>query len=367
MLATRIRQKDGIFYFVSFKAKDILNRVRFTSRFYFEGETIEADADADDPIAKFIGKVERSEKAFQRLLSRRKVREIVNFYESAETQPAIPGSVLLFSEDVLKFRPLGHYESMGDLEDPKSGFLIIDGQHRLAGLQFFGGKNPSLLDQIEVPCVIFDGKTGDFAAEMFVIINSTQTRINRSHLIDLLDRISASDDETRLAAQIVRKLYEEDSSPLQYKINRLGGRSRQEKWILQAELFNEIKKLVVQNEKLFMKDFRGKPDRAFELIADYLKGVRTVMEKIWGSNDKYKFTSSVTLKALIRVLADLTLREDLIAKWRDNPTPRVFEKLVSRWADLKDEFRNEGFYERFPAKGQIERVRVIEQRLLREI
>ena len=42
MLATRIRQKDGIFYFVSFKAKDILNRVRFTSRFYFEGETIEA-------------------------------------------------------------------------------------------------------------------------------------------------------------------------------------------------------------------------------------------------------------------------------------------------------------------------------------
>jgi DGQHR domain-containing protein len=367
MLATRIRQKDGIFYFVSFKAKDILNRVRFTSRFYFEGETIEADADADDPIAKFIGKVERSEKAFQRLLSRRKVREIVNFYESAETQPAIPGSVLLFSEDVLKFRPLGHFESVGDLEDPKSGFLIIDGQHRLAGLQFFGSKNPSLLDQIEVPCVIFDGKTGDFAAEMFVTINSTQTRINRSHLIDLLDRISVADDETRLAALIVRKLYEEDSSPLQYKINRLGGRSRQEKWILQAELFNEIKKLVVQNEKLFMKDFRGKPERAFELIADYLKGVRTVMEKVWGANDKYKFTSSVTLKALIRVLADLTLREDLIAKWRDNPTPRVFEKLVSRWTELKDEFRNEGFYERFPAKGQIERVRVIEQRLLREI
>jgi len=367
MLATRIRQKDGIFYFVSFKAKDILNRVRFTSRFYFEGETIEADADADDPIARFIGKVERSEKAFQRLLSRRKVREIINFYESAETQPAIPGSVLLFSEDVLKFRPIGHYESIGDLEDPKSGFLIIDGQHRLAGLQFFGSKNAALLDQIEVPCVIFDGKTGDFAAEMFVTINSTQTRINKSHLIDLLDRISVSDDETRLAAVVVRKLYEEDSSPLQYKINRLGGRSRQEKWILQAELFNEIKKLIVQNDKFFFKDLKGKPERAFELISDYLKAVRTVMERIWGSNDKYKFTSSVTLKALIRVLSDLTLRDDLMEKWRENPSPRTFEKLLSPWANLKDEFRNEGFYERFPAKGQIERVRMIEQRLLREI
>jgi DGQHR domain-containing protein len=367
MLATRIRQKDGIFYFVSFKARDILHKVRFTSRFYFEGETIEAEADADDPIAKFIGSVERSEKAFQRLLSRRKVREIVNFYESAETQPAIPGSILLFAEDVLKFRQLGQYESIGDLEDPKSGFLIIDGQHRLAALHFYGLRNPSLSDHIEVPCVIFDGKTGDFAAEMFVIINSTQTRINKSHLVDLLDRISRYDDETRLAASLVKKLYEADSSPLQYKINRLGGRSRQEKWILQAELFNEIKKLIVQNDKLFMKDFRGKPDRAFELIADYLKGVRAVMEKIWGANDRYKFTTSVTLKAVIRALGDLSLREDIVPKWRDNPSPRVFEKLLAPWAELKDEFRNEGFYERFPAKGQIERVRVIEQRLLREI
>jgi DGQHR domain-containing protein len=367
MLATRIRQKDGTFYFVAFKAKDLLNRVRFTSRFYFEGETIEAEVDSDDPIARFIAKVERSEKAFQRLLSRRKVRDIVNFYDSAETQPAIPGSILLFSEEVLKFRPLGNFESLGDLEDPQSGFLIIDGQHRLAGLHFFGSKNPGLLDQIEVPCVIFDGKTGDFAAEMFVTINSTQTRINRSHLIDLLDRISVADDETRLAANIVRKLYEESSSPLRYKINRLGGRSRQEKWILQAELFNEIKKLVTENNALFMKDLRGKADHAFELVADYLKAVRAVMERVWGANDKYKFTSSVTLKALIRVLADLAARDGIIEKWRENPTPRVFERAIAPWAELQDEFRNEGFYERFPAKGQIERVRVIEQRLLRQI
>jgi DGQHR domain-containing protein len=367
MLATRIRQKDGIFYFVSFKAPDVLGRVRFTSRFYFEGEAIEAEADKDDPIAKFIGSVERSEKAFQRMLSRRKIRDIVNFYESAETQPAIPGTILLFSEQVLNFKPMGHYESVGNLDDPKSGFLIIDGQHRLAGLHFYGARHPSLLDQIDVPCVIFDGKTSEFAAEMFVIINSTQTRINKSHLVDLLDRISRYDEKTRLAAAVVRKLYEEASSPLQYKINRLGGRSRQEKWILQAELFNEIKKLIDSHERIFMKDFRGKPERTFELVADYLKAVRTVMERVWGANDKYRFTQSVTLKALIRVLGEIAERPGNIEKWRDDPSPKIFEKLVRKWADLKDEFRNEGFYERFPAKGQIERVRVIEQRLVREI
>lgn len=366
MLATRIRQKDGVFYFASFKAPDILSRVRFTSRFYFEGETIEADDPGEDPIAKFIGSVERSEKAFQRMLSRRKVREIVNFYESAETQPAIPGSVLLFSEEELGFSPIGQFSSIGNLDDPKSGFLIIDGQHRLAGLHFFGAKSPSLLDQIEVPCMIFDGKTADFAAEMFVIINSTQTRINRSHLVDLLDRISRYDELTRMAAILVRKLYEEASSPLQYKINRLGGRSRQEKWILQAELFNELKRLIEGNKNFFMKTLRGKPDRAYELIADFLKATRSVMERVWGSNDRYKFTTSVTLKAVIRVLGDM-VKASAVDRWLEDPNPKAFERKLAAWSSLAEEFRSEGFYERFPAKGQLERVRVIENRLLREV
>jgi hypothetical protein len=33
------------------------------------------------------------------------------------------------------------------------------------------------------------------------------------------------------------------------------------------------------------------------------------------------------------------------------------------WAELTREFRAEGFYERFPAKGQVERVRRIHLRL----
>jgi hypothetical protein len=50
--------------------------------------------------------------------------------------------------------------------------------------------------------VIFDGKAEDFAAEMFVIINSTPTRINKSHLIDLYERIAWAEPEKKLAARI---------------------------------------------------------------------------------------------------------------------------------------------------------------------
>ena len=40
MLATRIRQKDGVFFFASYPAKEVLERVRFISRFYGDGEEI---------------------------------------------------------------------------------------------------------------------------------------------------------------------------------------------------------------------------------------------------------------------------------------------------------------------------------------
>ena len=78
MLATRVLQKEGTFYFIAYKAADLLERVSFSSRYYFEGEQIEAEEPGDDEVARFIAGIERSEKSFQRLLNRRKIRQIVN-------------------------------------------------------------------------------------------------------------------------------------------------------------------------------------------------------------------------------------------------------------------------------------------------
>ena len=98
MLATQIRQKDSVFYFAAYPAEDLLEKVMFISRFYGEGDQIAPEeVPEDDDVAKFISKVERSEKAFQRVLSKAKVKSIKNFYETAVSQPPIPGSVLAFT------------------------------------------------------------------------------------------------------------------------------------------------------------------------------------------------------------------------------------------------------------------------------
>jgi hypothetical protein len=198
---------------------------------------------------------------------------------------------------------------------------------------------------------------------MFVIINSTHTRINKSHLVDLYERVSWETPEKKFAAKLVNLLYEESDSPLRYRINRLGGRSRQEKWILQSEVFNEVFKVVQRNRRFFDSHFGMRADRAYALVRDYLKAVREVMDAVWGDNEKFMFTRDVTLKALFRVFGDLLRDRKLIEAWEDEKSPKIFAAVVKPWADLSREFRAEGFYERFAAKGQVERVRRIHTKL----
>ncbi|HKQ69524.1 MAG TPA: DGQHR domain-containing protein [Polyangiaceae bacterium] len=354
MLATQIRQKDGVFYFAAYPAEDLLDRVRFISRFYDEGARIAADEiDKSDEVAQFIGRIEQNDAAFQRELSKAKVGAIKNFYETAVSQPPIPGTVLLFTAERLQFDPVRPFDNVGNLQEPRGKYLIIDGQHRLAALHFFSKQRPEDARTIHVPCVIFDGKSEDFATEMFVIINSTPTRINKSHLVDLYERVSWAAPDRKFAARVVEKLYAEGDSPLRYKINRLGGRSKQEKWILQAELFNEIHKWAATDWKTIEKRANAprEAQRFYEVIRDFFKAAEKVWESAWG-HANYMVTRPVTIKAMLRVCADLA-RVD--ADPSDGRVKR-WERRLAPWTDLTKTFRSEGFYERFPAKGQIERV-----------
>jgi len=365
MIATQIRQKDAVFYFAAYPSEELLNRVRFISRFYDEGQEIKPEeVPAEDDVAQFIAKIERNEKAFQRALSRSKVRSIRNFYETAVSQPPIPGTVLLFTSQRLRFQSLDGQQAVGHLQEPEEKFLVIDGQHRLAALSFYERTHPDEAKSIYVPCVIFDGRSDDFATEMFVIINSTPTRINKSHLVDLYERVSWAEPDRRFAARIVEMLYSESDSPLRYRINRLGGRSKQEKWILQAELFNEIHRWVRQVWPAIEQDGtdRRVAARYYGIARDFLKAASQVLAEAWGK-DNYMVTKPVTLKAMLRVCAELAAQdaepeEGRVERWRERLTP---------WAERLRDFRNEGFYERFPAKGQVERVGRIHRELARTV
>ena len=79
-----------------------------------------------------------------------------------------------------------------------------------------------------------------------------------------------------------------------------------------------------------------------------------------GASPNYMVTKPVTIKAMLRVCADLA-REDAepadgrVKRWETAPRSRG----PSRCAPSA----SEGFYERFPAKGQVERVARIHREL----
>ena len=93
--------------------------------------------------------------------------------------------------------------------------------------------------------------------------------------------------------------------------------------------------------------------RYYEIVRDFLKAAASAWGEAWGDANAM-VTKPVTLKAMLRVAADLASidaepTEDRVERWRARLAP---------WAEQVREFRNDGFYERFPAKGQVERVAV---------
>jgi len=360
MIAIQIKQKDAAFYVVAYPAEELLNKVRFISRAHDE-ETLAIlrEAAKEDDISKFISGIEKDEKAFHHALSRSKVQAIRKFYETTMSQPPIPGAILLFTSQTLQFHALNGDKTAGQLQLPEEKFFIIDGQHRLAALDFYRRSHPNEAKSIHVPTVIFDGRSNDFATEMYVRINSAPTRISKSHLVDLYEQVSWTEQDPRFVARVVDLLYNEHDSPLRFRINRLGGRSKHTKWILQSELFTEIHRWLKKNDA----EGAGQRDAAqyYRIVRDFLKAASQVFQDIW-ANDNYVVTGAIGLRAMIRVCADLAAldaepEQGRVERWR---------KKLAPWVAGGHDYRKTGLQKRLGAKGQAACVSKLYRRLARE-
>ena len=136
-------------------------------------------------------RIASSDKAYQRQIIRRKIDELVQYYEQcrqARDLPSIPGAVIISCDEKLTFQPADGDSRVGILKVPeREGILrAIDGQHRLLALH-------ADIDRFEdedfaVPAIIFDRLPEDHVVQMFVTINAKHTRLNASHLVSLSGR-----------------------------------------------------------------------------------------------------------------------------------------------------------------------------------
>src|SRR4030095_3792862 len=103
--------------------------------------------------------------------------------------------------------------------------------------------------------------------------------------------------------------------------------------------------------------------RYYAVIRDFFKAAKSVFgDAVWGK-EAFMVTKPVTIKAMVRVCADLA-REDA-----EPETGRLARGQQRRapGADMAKQFREEGFYEPFPAKGEVERVARVHRDLAKPI
>jgi DGQHR domain-containing protein len=350
--AIRMQQFGVQFYQASLSASDIDKLVRFEVLSYGERtQPVRGGRRKGMPPPSKVNwdllerRIAANEKAYQRQIIRRKIDELVQYYEQcrqARDLPSIPGAVIISCDEALRFEPATEDAWIGVLKVPeREGILrAIDGQHRLlalhADIERFGG------EPFTVPAVIFDRLPEDHVVQMFVTINAKHTRLNSSHLVSLSGRQLYRDESLAAAHDIVRALNDRDDSPLYGEIKLLGvGRGR----VAQAPLAQELKRLFATDA--FGPGRKGDAFReeSRRFFVNYLKQTAQLFTAAW-SGRKYSIKSPTALRAFIRVAPDVVRRLD--QEHADRADFRAIGRVIAPWGrrigDLR--FETEGAWKR---------------------
>jgi DGQHR domain-containing protein len=347
--AIRMQQFGVQFYQASLTASDIDKLVRFEVLNYGEaGQPVRGGRLKPGGTPSKVNwdllerRIASSEKAYQRQIIRRKIDELVQYYEQcrqARDLPSIPGAVIISCDEKLSFQALSEDGRTGTLKVPeREGILrAIDGQHRLlalhADIERFRGEDFS------VPAIIFDRLPEDHVVQMFVTINAKHTRLNASHLVSLSGRQLYRDDALATAHDVVRALNDREDSPLHGEIKLLGvGRGR----VAQAPLAQELKKVFANGAFGTRRDVH---DEAKKFFVNYFKQIALVFGAAWGGR-KYSIRSAAALRAFIRVAPDVVRRLD--QEHADRGDFRAIGRVIAPWGrrigDLR--FETEGAWKR---------------------
>jgi DGQHR domain-containing protein len=346
--AIRMQQFGVQFYQAALTASDIDKLVRFEVLNYGEsGQPVRGGAKKSPSKVNWDlleRRIASNEKAYQRQIIRRKIDELVQYYEQcrqARDLPSIPGAVIISCDEKLTFEPVESGSTVGRLKVPeREGILrAIDGQHRLLALH---ADIDNIGADFTVPAIIFDRLPEDHVVQMFVTINAKHTRLNPSHLVSLSGRQLYRDDALAAAHDAVRALNDKEDSPLHGEIKLLGvGRGR----VAQAPLAQELK-------KLFASDAFGGPRKSADFREDskrffvnYFKQISVVFGAAWNGR-KYSIKSATALRAFIRVAPDVVRRLD--QEHADRSDFRAIGRVIAPWGrrigDLR--FESEGAWKR---------------------
>lgn len=316
--------------------------------------------------AEIERKVETSERAFQRPILRKKIEELTEHYRQCRDGggvPAIPGAILLTTEEPVTFTPHGTNPFVGLLQlTEEAGTLrVLDGQHRLLALAALHGSSDGAdVRDVQVPAILFAGLPAPAVVEMFVTINSKHTRLNPSLLYTLKGRQLYPDPLDSAIHDAIRALNGTDGSPLAGHIKMLGvGRGK----VPQAGLAQEMRSAVeaLRSSSPGADWIADVPRDLGKFFGLYFREVARSFEDVWTSK-KHSIRSTIALRAFVQTSPPVLQR---IYEVGGDPRP-VIRSMLAPWPVRVGgaRFETSGAWRAKAAGGGKETTRVLARELV---
>lgn len=343
-----VEQPIGKFYLARISPKDLIEIT------YVDVRRIEKE---EREVETVLG--------IQRPLSPTRVKEIGDYVNTVDA--TFPTSIIVamesFAENDEEVRNVYYDREHSCLEIRRDGRVakVLDGQHRIEGLHALKREN----EPFDLVITVFVDADIEEQALIFATINKTQTKVNKSLVIDLFE-LAKNRSPEKTGHNIAILLNRQEGSPFKDKIKILGTADDAAKETLTQATFvdallkyitrtamkdrdflkrNPSRKLPVdekESAELFLRPwFRKEEDaKIAKVVSNYFAGVRLKWPTAWDSREHGIILNKTTgFLALMRFFKDACTHLGL------EPIPnrdRFFE-LFRPVKLLDDEFTKDRF------------------------
>ena len=381
-----VNQKDSRFYTGILPAMDLTKIFTVKpTKYNSEAEAAIAATFSDDEEYlehRISTKRERAESdEFERSENRTRINKIASWLEKKE-YPLFPNTIIVtcyLINDEITIRPGAPIEEVleilsgnelqlsylqEDLDDPDRAYLyipnkdgtilVIDGQHRLRGLQV---ASEEVRQNYDVLVSFMLGFPRAVVAEFFYTINYEQKSVNRSILYELMGEFSYTLNEITFMHEIVRALNVVEKSPFYRRIKMLGVVEKEATFeikakmtISQAFLIDYLVNTISTDAKrsptyppIFLYYYQNveKHTLIIRFIFNYFQSIRKRMEDIWDDPESSIICNSIGIGALIRVMHFIFIKIFVTELGKD--PNRIQELDVGRLTNILDGLENVNF------------------------
>ncbi|WNV05876.1 DGQHR domain-containing protein [Candidatus Methylospira mobilis] len=239
------------------------------------------------------------------------------------------------------------------IPDGQTIAVVIDGQHRIEGLKLAGaGNESSRLAGFNIPFVFMFDLSPEDMAKIFVTINSTQRKVDKSLISDLFG-LSSRRSPQRTCHLIAVALNSTPEGPFYNGLKMLGRRVHDTEFLSQGSFCKYLLKLFSRKpeddeRKLYSGQQLSEDERAplrkyfvdekdemiLRIVSNYFTAVSNVYSKAWTDEPaKYLLRKTVGFSALIQLLIKIAPVALQVKDASIDAFMRVFKKIHDNLPD----------------------------------